>query len=200
MLRTGIFLVIAIAVAATVLIAFFATRASSPSTSELFANGVTPVSAHYLTYYPSHLTYGGNETKIFLLSADARYGSYNQSFQTLFGGEVHKGDACFIINVTIRNDYTKEQHGPGGYSDRPDDPFPSGYFISLTAQLYNKEGQAVGRVMTPPPLLGSLQGGFIETSLKTGETTTFDIYVAYEKQDIDHYELYIFNIGPAPTP
>lgn len=199
MLRIGILLVIAFAVAAAVLIAFFATRALSPSTSELPANDVTPLGAHYLTYYPSHLTYGGNETKIFLLSANARYGSYNQSFQTLYDGEIHKGDACFKINVTIRNDYTKEQPALGGYSDRPDDPFPNGYFISLTAQLYNKEGQAVGRVMTPPPLLGSLHG-FIEVNLKTGETATFDIYVAYEKQDIDHYELYIFNIGPAPTP
>jgi len=54
--------------------------------------------------------------------------------------------------------------------------------------------------MTPPPLLGSLHGGFIEVNLETGETIAFDVYVAYDKQDIDHYELYIFNIGSAPTP
>jgi len=70
----------------------------------------------------------------------------------------------------------------------------------LTAYLYNKDGQIVGRVMTPPPLLGSLHGGFIEVNLETGETIAFDVYVAYDKQDIDHYELYIFNIGSAPTP
>jgi len=187
-LRTGVFLLVAIAVAATVLIAFFATRISSPTQA--------PDNERYLTYYPTHLTYGGNETKVFLLTSNARYGSYNQSFHKPEGGEVHEGDACIIINITIRNDYTKEQPGPGGDPDLPDNPFPNGYFVSLTAHLYNKDGQVNAGILMP----GYMHGGFIDVNLETGETSTFDAYVAYDKQDVDHYELYIFNIGSAPTP
>lgn len=215
----GIFLFVAIAVTATVLIAFFANSISSqtspttspapsltpsptlaPTSSPTSSPTPPPIQApdneRYLTYYSSHYVYGGNETKIFLLTSNARYGSYNQSFQTLYSGEVHEGDACIIINVTIRNDYTKEQPGPDGFPDFPEGPFPSGYFISLTAYLYNKEGQVMAEIMTP----GYMYGGFIEVNLETGETATFDIYVAYDKQDVDHYELYIFNIQALPTP
>jgi len=186
-LRTRIFLLVAIAVAATVLIAFFATIILSPTQA--------PGNGRYLTYYPTHLTYGGNETRIFLVTSNARYGTYNQSFHKPEGGEVHEGDACVIINITIRNDYTKGQPGPDGYPDRPDDPFPQGYFVSLTAYLYNKDGQVNAGILMP----GYMHGGFIDVNLETGETSTFEAYVAYDKQDIDHYELYILNIGFAPT-
>ena len=151
----------------------------------------TPTPAgRYLTYYPEHLTCGGNETKIFLLDASSTYGFYNESFSTLYSGDINKGDACVIVTLTIRNDYAEEK--------------PSGYFISFTASLYNKEGKAVGWIMTPPPLLGSLFGGIAEFNLQSGEKETINIFLAYNKtidlKDIDHYDLFVFNIQDAPTP
>jgi len=142
-----------------------------------------PNGARYLTYYPSHLTYGGNETKILLLNSSMRYGVYDNDFKfSLCETEVKKDDPCVIINVTIRNDYTQE--------------WPSSYFISLTAYLYDNEGEHVGTVMT----YGQLHCGMVEVNLKKGETLTFDIYVYYDKQDISRYELYIVNIQDSPTP
>lgn len=139
---------------------------------------------HYLTYYPSHLTYGGNVTKVLLLDSKLRYGVYEHDFQLqMCEHGVKKGDPCVIVTATIRNDYEEE--------------WPHGYFISLTVYLYNTKGELV-----PAPVMtyGQLFCGMVEVNLRRGETTTVDIYVAYDKQDIDHYELYIFNIQNAPTP
>ncbi len=138
----------------------------------------------YLTYYPTH-EYGGNETKVLLLNSDLRYGVYDQDIHQLMGcyHPVAKGDPCVIINVTIRNDYTEK--------------WPAGYQISLTADLYNTEGEKVGTIMNQ----GQLFCGFVEVwKVECGETRTFDIYVDYDKQDVDHYDLYIYNIQKYPTP
>jgi hypothetical protein len=69
--------------------------------------------------------------------------------------------------LTIRNDYAEEE--------------PSGYFISFTASLYSKEGEVVGWIMTPPPLLGSFFGGIAEFNLQSGEKETINIFLAYNK-------------------
>ena len=145
---------------------------------------LTPKSEHYLTYYPSH-EHGGSETKVLLLESNLRYGVYDHDIlQYMFcDHSVNKGDPCVIINVTIRNDYTEE--------------WPAGYQISLTAYLYNTEGKRVGTVMN----YGQLFCGFVEVwKVECGETRTFDIYIDYDKQDIDRYELYIYNIQKLPTP
>ena len=56
-------------------------------------------SSGYLTYYPSFK--GEKETMIFLVStANPRYGFYNWTDSKWWGGEVHEGDPCFIVNVT----------------------------------------------------------------------------------------------------
>jgi len=165
---------IAIVMVATVL-AFYLLHSSLPLSS---------VAGRYLTYY------GGNETKMFQVDASSKYGIYNESFHTLYAGDTNKGDPCVIVTLTVRNDYAEEK--------------PSGYFISLTANLYNKEGKVVGWIMTPPPLLGSLFGGIAEFNLESGEKETIDIFLAYNKtidtKDLDHYGLYVFNIQDAPTP
>jgi len=175
-----IIILIAVVVMGTVLV-FYLSHTSLPR---------SPVAGRYLTYYPEHLTYGGNETKIFLLDATSKFGFYNESFSTLFSGDVNKGDPCIIVTLTIRNDYTEEK--------------PNGYFISFTASLYSKEGEVVGWIMTPPPLLGSLFGGIAEFNLQSGEKETINIFLAYNRtidtRDIDHYDLFIFNIQDAPTP
>lgn len=168
-------LLVVLGTAAILLTAFYIAYISGSSSKE----------KHYLTYYPSLLDYGGNETKILLLASTAKYDSYKQSFQNL-AGSVNKGDPCFVISATIRNDYTEAK--------------PQGYFVSLTALLYNKEGEVVGRVMSPPPLLGSLHGSYAEVNLGNGETAVFNIYVAYDKQDVGRYELYVLGIQDAPTP
>jgi len=157
---------------------YYYIRLSTPTQSPM------PKGLRYLTYYPSHIAHGGNETKVLLLASNLRYGVYDHDFrQLLCEHEIKKGDPCVIANVTIRNDYAEE--------------LVQGYFISLTVCLYNTEGK---QVQAPIMTYGQLHCGMVEVNLRRGETTTFDIHVAYEKQDIDNYEIYIFNILDAPTP
>ncbi len=87
-----------------------------------------------------------------------------------------------IINATIRNDYTEEWF--------------FGYFISLTAYLYKIDGQKVGTVYT----YNQNFCGMVEDKLQVGETKTYEICVAYDKQDIQYYEQYVWNIQRLPTP
>ena len=48
---------------------------------------------------------------------------------------------------------------------------------------------------------GQLFCGFVEVwKVECDEKRTFDIYINYDKQDIDRYELYIYNIQKLPTP
>lgn len=43
---------------------------------------------------------------IFLVStANSRYGFYNGNDTRWYSGEIYEGDTCFIVNVTVRNDY-----------------------------------------------------------------------------------------------
>lgn len=146
---------------------------------------LTPSGGRYLTYHPSHITPGGKQTRVLLLDSNLRYGVYDHDIPRLMLCEhaVKKGDPSVIINATIRNDYTEK--------------WPIGYQIALTAYLYNTEGNRVGTVMT----YGQLFCGFVEVwKVKRGDTVAFGIYVTYDKQDIDHYELYVYSIQESPTP
>jgi len=62
-------------------------------------------SSGYLTY-----PLGEEETMIFLVSTDnPRYGFCNWSYTGYgYGAEINEGDPCFIVNVTVRNDYTTD--------------------------------------------------------------------------------------------
>lgn len=148
---------------------------------------VIGVSAYYLTLTPERYLafHNGTETKVLLLESDLRYGVYEQDIPQLrvCDHPVTKGDPCVIINVAFRNDYTEE--------------WPAGYQIALTADLYDSAGEKVGIVMNQ----GQLFCGFVEEwNVECSETRTFDIYVDYNKQDIDHYDLYIYSIEQYPTP
>lgn len=162
-----------IVIVAVIGVAVYYLTLPSPSPSP------TPTPERYLAFR------NGTETKVLLLASDLRYGVYEQDIPQLRGCdiEVEKGDPCVIINVTFRNDYTEE--------------WPAGYQISLTADLYNTEREKIGTIMTQ----GQLFCGFVEVwKVECGETRTFDIYVDYDKQDVDHYDLYIYNIQKYPTP
>jgi len=97
----------------------------------------------------------GNETKIFLVSTDnPRYGVYNWRY-TGYGAEINEGDPCFIVSVTVRNDYTTN-------SIFIDEDSPFGLInnhVKLTANLYNQQGRVDAVDVTYP--INSLHGGHV---------------------------------------
>jgi hypothetical protein len=60
---------------------------------------------------------------------------------------VQKGDPCFIINVTIRNNYSAENPLPDHNLFNMSNPDANVY---LTAQIFNSQGQIKATDVTPP--------------------------------------------------
>jgi hypothetical protein len=156
--------------------------------SSSWSSDIEGPSSGYLTYYPSFK--GEKETMIFLVSTDnPRYGFNNWNDTKWIHGEVHKGDPCFIVNVTVRNDYIDPIIA--------DSPLNGTYYecISLTAYLYNQQGRVNATDVTYP--INRLWGGHW-FSVKPGETHTIEMYLATDKQDIERYEIYVRYVEPFP--
>ena len=121
---------------------------------------------------------GGEKTKVFLIESNMRYGTYDGN---IFWPEysVKKGDPCVIINGRIRNDYDK------------------GYFISLTADICNIQGEKVGTVVCP-----SGPKPFVEVVYaKSNSTAPFEIHIKYDKRDIIGYDIFVaFEPSEIPPP
>ena len=132
--------------------------------------------------------------KIFLVSTDnPRYGFYNWSYTGYgYGAEINEGDPCFIVNVTVRNDYTADpvwtdDASLGWYNNH----------VKLTAYIYNKQGR-VGAVDVTYPI-NSFHGGHVFT-VEPEETQLVELYLATDSKDIERYEIYVEYIGPMPEP
>ncbi len=120
-------------------------------------------------HFPSDYQ-GGAETKAYLIDSQLYYGTYNQSF-TRSGAtgaySINNGDACVIINGTVRNDYSKD------------------YYFSITANVYNSTNQKIGPILTAD----SPQPGFTITKVSSNSTGTFEIQIPYDRKDIVNYDL-----------
>ena len=183
---------IALAVSLIVLAAsifVFLSLSLSPVSTPTVAN-VEPVAPHYLPY-------NGNGSRIFLVSATPTYGSYPGPSVSQMGSMpgVHKGDPCFIINVTIRNDYSAENPLPDQSIFNMSNPDANVY---LTAQIFNTQGQINATDVTPPYPGVPFSGAY--TSLASGENATVTIYMATNHRDIDHFEIILEYVGSVPAP
>jgi hypothetical protein len=135
-----------------------------------------------------------SETLIFLVSTDnPRYGVYKWSDAQWNGGEVHEGDPTFIVNVTVRNDYTKDPIS----TDEDSPPGMYNKYVKLTAILFNQQGKVDAVDVTYP--INSLHGGHVFT-VEPEETQSVELYLATDSRDIERYEIYVEYIGPMPEP
>lgn len=147
---------------------------------------------------PQYLPYNGNASRIFMVSATPAYGSYPGPTVPQMGGTpgVKKGEPCFIINVTVRNDYSAENplpdHDIFNYSN------PSASFF-LTAQIFNSKGQISATDVTPPYPPVPYPGALVY-NLAGGNSTTVTIYLATSHQDISRFEIILEYVGSVPPP
>ncbi len=127
---------------------------------------------------PSYIT----NTKIFLLSSNSGYG--------YLGG--NPWSPCFILHVTIRNDYTAQQ---------PVDNFYNGsqglvWFI-LSPQLFDKNGNQIQSQWYIPP---NGHPNWNQQDILSNETKTLTINMMTSNRNVDHYTLGFGWIGSAPAP
>jgi hypothetical protein len=118
-------------------------------------------------------------TRLFLVSAKASYG-------------LHNGQACFMINATVRNDYTVQQPPP---MDNWLSPSDGTAWFGLTATLYDRNGQVNASNVDPGVPLG-----VPEVGLDSGETATFVINMATSSQSISTYSILLVDIAGYPIP
>jgi hypothetical protein len=121
------------------------------------------------------------ESKLFLISATSTYG-------------IHNGQTCFIINATIRNDYTAEQPPP---MDNWMGNSTGDAYFGLTASLYHGNEQVSASDVTAPviPALG-----FHQIGLGGGQTAAFEIDMATTRRNIDSYSINLQIIAGYPIP
>lgn len=147
------------------------------------------VEPHYLTYAT------GESSKLFLESAQANYGYWtqNDTAMTWFtdGPIIHKGDPVCIINATIRNDYT--QTDP--YKVNPDNTS----FLVLTTALYDKNGTQIDAPQAYPRVDTNYFNGHHST-LDSGETATFILYLSTDNRNVDRFELNVEVVSSMPSP
>jgi hypothetical protein len=154
---------------------------------------------------PAALGYLGNSS-IYLISATASYGPY--PFASAVGPPpgsspaIEEGNPCFIINVTIRNDYTLKSLPPNEvtqyYSNGTAvEPTASAY-VFPTATIYDKQGNIIKATDVTPPY-GFWNGGAY-ASLQSGQNATLTIYLATSHKDVNHFEIVLRYVGNIPPP
>ncbi|HLE75449.1 MAG TPA: hypothetical protein VI864_05330 [Candidatus Bathyarchaeia archaeon] len=117
------------------------------------------------------------------MSSNSRYGYYY-------------GSPCFIISVTVRNDYNAQQPVPdvlfGEYANN------TGFaWLILNAELYDKNGTRIDSQRLRPPIVGF---NYNQVGLDSGETLSLDMYMETTRQDVAHYDLYFSYLGATPAP
>ncbi len=110
------------------------------------------------------------ESRIFLVDSELRYGVYDRDIHFALGKRVFAGDDAVIISGTIRNDYEEDY-----------------YFVAISATLYNSEGDEVGAVFSPSSPLA----GMAVARVPRGSVSPFEIWVKYDRQDVTDYELFL---------
>ncbi len=160
------------------------------------APDVKTSSSQYLPYFDSLSSNPDDRSRIFLLSAEPRYGYFKATPQGFMPPPGKKWDTCLILDVTIRNEYS-EEHPLQLDSWNPWD-LTDGYYVTIASQLYDKDGSV--RVRYESVSCG--ESAYRPTvKMESGETLNFDFYIATESRDIDYVEFYLIYIGgPPPVP
>jgi len=147
---------------------------------------------------PQYLPYNGTGSSIFLASATPGYGPYPGPSVKRMGNTpgIQKGASCFIVNVTIRNDYSEENPPPYQKLFNITNADVSAF---LTAQIFNTQGQVNATDVTPPYPPVPYPGALVY-NLASGNSATVTIYLATHNRDINRFEIILEYVGSIPPP
>ena len=156
---------------------------STPSNTPQVSSSSTPSNASLNN--AGYLEYRDQESKLFLVSANASYGVYSAN-ATWSGGTFDNRD-CFVITATIRNDYTN----------------PERVYFAVSATLYAGSSKVSANDVTGA-IIGSMSPplGVPQWSIRCGETDTVEIYLATNNKNIDIYSIniIILELSGLPIP
>jgi hypothetical protein len=185
-------LVVVLIVAGVLAATYFSKPENSPALTES-PSVVQPAELGYLQ------TSSGNLTKIFLVSANASYEDYPADVVQQWNNEtvVQKGEPCFVLNLTLRNDYALTD------SIEPAQKIPilnyTGFmWMKVSVSLFDKDGNQVNatditHADVPFPSAG-------EFSIHSGDIKAVDVVLATSNRNIDHYKVTLWYLGILPYP
>ena len=122
-----------------------------------------------------------DSSKIFLISSYSYYGKYD-------------GQECFIIEATVRNDYTAQQPPP--MDNFPGNSSGTAYF-GLTAKLFVKNTPIQSDDVTSP---GSAPLGVPQIGLGSGDTYVVEIDMATTNHNVGNYTIDLVGLAGYPIP
>jgi hypothetical protein len=162
------------------------------SESNLSTSNIKPVKSEYLNFRSDGVS------KIFLVSAEPKYAYWtnNDTHMDWFinGPVIHKGDPVFIVNLTVRNDYT--QNDSAGIVSRVDSQNRSS--LGFTVTLFDKNNHVIEALQAYPQTVTQLNVSFFV--FESGETESFKLYFATGNRSIDHYEVFVAYVSSMPAP
>ena len=162
-----------------------------------FANLTSPIP----NPIPSVSNFYLEDSKIFVVSANASYGNYPCPTVTAHPNPepsiiAEHGEPCVIINVTLRNDYSTQDPPPhNSYLNSA-----SSAYIALSAEIFDGAQQIDSRDITNAADIGSVFLNRAFTSINYGETDTVTIYLATDSTNVTSFQLAPFYFGALPPP
>jgi hypothetical protein len=149
---------------------------------------------------PSQTNFYLPDSRIFVVSANASYGSYpfptvtNQPYSSPVV-IARQGEPCVIINLTLRNDYSAQTPAVNHWTNSS----PTVY-VSLTAKVFNGNNSISSKDITNALGIASAATNSAFTSFDYGENTTVTIYLATNSKDVTSFQLVPRYIGELQPP
>jgi hypothetical protein len=164
-----------------------------PMFPEVPAMSVEPSGGYYLADRAL------NMTRLFVVSATPRYGFYPVEPENVAGPfMINRGDPCFIMELTIRNDYNQLNPPPtsdlGSNSNYSSDEA----WFCVRANLSNENGLIHVPAVTPP--YPQMPFGVPQFHQKSGTTQSYTIYFSTKDRTINHYQIYVSYLAAYPAP
>ena len=155
---------------------------------DLSTSNIQPISPHYLSRS------SGNESKIFLLSAEPRYGYWDRNDTHIdwfsSGPVIHEGAPVFVISAIVRNDYTQNDE------NRVDSGNLS--HVGFVVTLFDKDNNVISALQAYPMRVTQLDLSFF--ALESSQTASFELYYATGNRNIDHYDILVAYVSNVPPP
>jgi hypothetical protein len=164
------------------------TQTPTPNASP--AAEIKPLNPQYLPFFYENAT-----SKIFLESATPRYGNWTNSDtpMTWFnnGPVIHTGDPVFVVNLTVRNDYTLN------------DQTRVNSLNFSTVILYVTLYDANNSVISAPQAYPKVDSNYYTSnqwSFDSGKSSSFELYFLTADRNVDHYQISVALVSSMPPP
>jgi hypothetical protein len=146
-------------------------------------------------FTPHYLAYHGADSGIYVASQSTSYGYTEKDYTTSEEQTVAVGSSVFIINLTLRNDYSSDNPPPT--SGTPVSPIDGTAYIRLKAVLFNNDASFPTVNVSPSDFATPAdQMGVV---LASGQTVNVKLLLATNQTNITGYTVTLEFVGDCIT-